>query len=511
MKAIIILFLISLLWAAIASGPLVWDGSFYLFSILDSQDFFCPHDRMSNVIIQFPVLIASHYFTENLAVLRFIFSLQYALIPFLSLLISWIVVRRTPRLFIWPALGICIATIPGQFIFVSEIVIALQLAWPVLLILIVPPQGNASWIAALLLSLTIFFLHPVAVFILASLAFAGLVAGIINAENRRKSWIFASGLSILSIGKILNILLKSSSYEQNVLNFSGIIRYFGMVQPLHLFFIYLSLFLAFIILPLMHLTKRFLLFTFQGLAALLFFYDIIITARIIDAMLSGMHIHFLIVIGTLVFDTICIVILIRSARIADWLSGLKSLTYYSAKIISPFAIFIGSVLLFYVLDSHRWKWGIAYRGHALLSSLPFMLLAVVDGLSKDIQFDLSRERTKLIKIIGCIFSIVIIAQSTVWLDLIQRLRSELLTSRNQCISTESIKWLKDTPMDFWSTPSLAITLQGRHPKTLLLHGNNCQKFMDSGQVLVEPLKRRHSNKIQWFDLNLPRDLLTKHD
>ena len=108
--------------AAICNAPLCFDGAFYFFSLLDHQKMSAFHLRLINLPLQFPTFAAEHL-TQNIRVLQFIFSAAYVSVPGLSLGLCWLICRsRRPSLFIWPAMSICIGTLPGQFCFISEAV-----------------------------------------------------------------------------------------------------------------------------------------------------------------------------------------------------------------------------------------------------------------------------------------------------------------------------------------------------------------------------------------------------
>ncbi|HVN27165.1 MAG TPA: hypothetical protein VMT64_01690, partial [Candidatus Binataceae bacterium] len=124
---------IALIVAAVLRAPLSWDGSFYFFQMLDRQWWFIaqPH-RWINYALQAPTLLAMR-FTLNFPILILIFSLSYASPAIIGVALSWLVCRKRPELFIWPAIGIGIVTLPGILNFNSEATMTAPLFWPVLL------------------------------------------------------------------------------------------------------------------------------------------------------------------------------------------------------------------------------------------------------------------------------------------------------------------------------------------------------------------------------------------
>jgi hypothetical protein len=122
--------------ATVCNAALSFDGAFFFFSILDHHRLAAFHSRWINIVLQAPTLAAAGL-TQNVHLLRLIFSAAYASVPALSLWISCLLCRSwRPSLFIWPAIAICIATLPGQFSFHSEGIIAVTLMWPALFALL---------------------------------------------------------------------------------------------------------------------------------------------------------------------------------------------------------------------------------------------------------------------------------------------------------------------------------------------------------------------------------------
>lgn len=127
---------IALIIAGLAGAALSFDGSTYLYGILESQAPHAPNDRYIYIPLHLPVLLADRY-TDGLAIVRAVFGLVYAAIPITALLLCWWVVHDQARhLFIWPAISIGLGTLPGQFYLVSEGMYVAQLAWPIVLSLL---------------------------------------------------------------------------------------------------------------------------------------------------------------------------------------------------------------------------------------------------------------------------------------------------------------------------------------------------------------------------------------
>jgi hypothetical protein len=160
---------------AIGGLPLVWDGSFLLFSVLNDQQPILTYNRFVNTLLTAPVLAASAL-TEDFGILRLVFNLSYEAVPFVALLASWVVVRRArPDLFVWPVLGIGLALLPGFAVPTASSLIAAQLFWPLFLAALVPTSSKRVLALAATLGAIVAFSHPIALALLVLLAIAGWI------------------------------------------------------------------------------------------------------------------------------------------------------------------------------------------------------------------------------------------------------------------------------------------------------------------------------------------------
>jgi hypothetical protein len=490
---------LALLWAAFVSGPLTWDGSYYLFNILDKQTFFCPHGRLSNIIFQTPVLIAHRYCTDDTTLLRFLFSAPYTMIPFLSLLLSWAAVRHKIHLFIWPAMGICLAMLPSIFNFTGEMNIALLLIWPFTMILLARPPSMLLWGLVPLLSLAMFYLHPVAMPMFALLSLICSVAGALHNTERSRYWLMAAGFAALSFLKLLFILFKSSAYESKILTASGIADRFGM-SPNAILIVFISLLCAFLFFVLSHTGRKNGAYIFRGLLLVLFLYDIIIMTGVMRQSPFGNTITLLAVSGMLALTAASIILFIRAARMLDRVRCIPDIQDLLQKVLAGIAVITGLLMLYYVAEPYRWHSGIGNANWGLLASIPLLYMAAVEGLGRNADEYETHVRMKFAGTMIWIFSAVIFVQSMVWSGLIRELHNELSAKKGSCVTTDSMAWLHGTPIDFWSTPSLAIVIQGKYPDTLVLAGNDCETALNSDQIPLTPWRSRSKTK-GWFDLS----------
>ncbi len=205
--------------AAVFDAPLSFDGAFYLFFVLDHHKFAAFHSRLINVPLQLPTLAATHL-TQNVHVLRLIFCAAYASVPALGLAISWLLCRsRRPALFIWPAISICIATLPGQFCFNAECIMSVTLMWPALIAVLLAGPALAFPLVAIA-SIGAAVSHPCAVIPLAFTMLVAIASAIVRPQVRKTSLGFAFGAGALLLARTLVPL---DTYESSVLSLDTVI------------------------------------------------------------------------------------------------------------------------------------------------------------------------------------------------------------------------------------------------------------------------------------------------
>src|ERR1051325_2489969 len=161
--------LLALLTAAIVGLPLFQDGSSYLLEMLIDHSV-VRNGRISILLFQLPTIFLIKAFLRlgidtlaTLPIVRLAFNVNYALTPFISLLLSWIVVRKKREdLLVWAALIILFVNLVN-FSWVSELLIAVQFACPLLLAILQNPGNKIFWILFVILMPFTFFLHPLVI------------------------------------------------------------------------------------------------------------------------------------------------------------------------------------------------------------------------------------------------------------------------------------------------------------------------------------------------------------
>jgi hypothetical protein len=199
----------ALVVAVAYDAPLTWDGAYYLFKTLDLQTPFVPNNRLINIALQQPLLVASQ-FTSDLGVLRHAFDAGYVLIPLITLTCAWWFCRARPGMFKWPALGICVASLPGRMFFVGESTMVTDLFWPLVLGLLLAEGRPAELLVLALLGAGVWAAHPTAV-VLFGLAALAAASRAWAAHPRGRRWWAVCAVCLVLAGN--RALLPLSGYE----------------------------------------------------------------------------------------------------------------------------------------------------------------------------------------------------------------------------------------------------------------------------------------------------------
>jgi hypothetical protein len=461
----------ALIIAAICGVALSWDGSYYLFETLDSQAPYDPHDRLSDLLLNWPALAASHL-TADFSIIRLVFNLSYIIPPLASLIASWLIVRKAaPSLFVWPALAIGLGTLPGQFSLIGEGIQVAQLGWPVLLVTLLRLPWRQVPIVIVFVAL-VFIAHPTGSAILGFSALVAAIIGLRYKEDRWKMWGWACGLAILGVVRFLR--LYSDSYETGQLNLNLLIDHFhSSVAGLPLYALLLTWTAALVL---------FLLPRIGPVGKRPFARTLNVHGAADNLDLNAPD-H-------------------RTTRMSAFL-------YFYGYIGVAAA---GVLLLVWASNPHSWKGALDYKGLVLICCLPFMLLAVVEGIfgpagaANLTRRDLSDYRKGIILLSGLVYLVVLGTQSLVFAHLTSELQQDIRTNSSGCIPIYGEPALNDSLFTHWSISSLALVLQSRKPHTVVLDTFTCDGAWHAGRVQLiswDP----YSYLTKWFNLDVVRSRL----
>jgi hypothetical protein len=212
---------------ALVGLPLFGDGAYYFFKLaFDGVPVF-PNLRLGSVIAQLPTLAATRL-TDDIGLLRHLFSLSYVALPVLSLLVSWSIVReRRPELILLPLLFLVANQI--NFSAVSELLLSLYLVWPFVLLAALSPNRHLTLTYGAILAPLLLLLHPLG-FALAG--FLSLVA-LLNARCDRaidriwtRAWIgLAAAFAVSAVLRMISTLIGATGYERSLAEPDAAVRY----------------------------------------------------------------------------------------------------------------------------------------------------------------------------------------------------------------------------------------------------------------------------------------------
>jgi hypothetical protein len=434
---------IALAFAAALGAALAWDGSYYLYRAMDAHAPFVPTGRLLNVLLQAPMLIVS-LVTGDLAILRPIFGLTAAAIPLASLGASWLIVRkRAPALFIWPALGITLGTLPGQLQLTAEEIQVVQLIWPVLLGLVLGVPRQHTRLMTLFAG-AVFLAHPASGVLLAIGAAVAVLAwrryG--DAGHHLPRW--ALTLAILALIRIVLALPDVPTFLEPLLALRS--TYYQSVDGYPLLAV-LATWLAAVLIYLTPLASR-------------------TAERDVRTVLFSTTVAALLAAGGL--------LLVRALNPEAWMSGV-GFREWAAVASLPF-------FLLAIVE--------AFRLNRASDDGP-KLTSPLGGYA--------RYRLQLAQVAAGLFCVVLSTQSFTWWGLTQRLSETLPDGELPCISRASLHWTDRTALNHWSISPLALVLQSQVPNRLVLEGDRCTDARLSGTVAVTDWDRWQADQ-GWFKL-----------
>jgi hypothetical protein len=436
--------------AALSGAALSWDGSVYLFQLLDEQKPFSPHYRFINVILQAPILALSQV-TSDLTVLRTVFGLVYTSTPLLGLGICWWVVRKhAPSLFVWATLGIGFGLLPGQFGFIAEALLAVVLFWPVGLAILVGMRREHAALVAVLSALIVIS-HPVATPLFAVATGLCLVVGGRLPARRSVLWRWGLGFAGLTLLTGVRLWLFRTPYEIEQSS-PEILRWSFTVAVLGL--------------PLLSLASA------------------LVTAL---------------------------------ALLVAPLINHRSPLRFVLRAVELVGILVATALLIrWAIDPEQWRWALKYAYWAPIGSLAFLGFGMLEVLLRPGQagsaHDASSAETRVpqhgpnlghrirtAQIVGLACSLVLIIQSSAWLQLTNRLNQSMAQSSWSCVSMSRLGWLNTTPLNSFATPAYSVLLQGRTPEKVVLNADACGTETFEQGVALHAFATRDLSA-GWFNL-----------
>jgi hypothetical protein len=482
---ILIPVLLSLLISALVGLQLFQDGSSYLLEMLIDHSA-VRHGRVSVLLFQSPTIFLIKMFHRleidslvTLPLVRLAFNINYALTPFISLFLSWLVVRKKKEeLFLWAALIILFVNLVN-FSWVSELLISVQLACPLLLALLENPKSKTFWTLVILLTPFLFFLHPLAITIFLVLAAASAYLGYRKSVYRSAATVSTILFLVAAVTRGVYSYFTLNLYEVSFATSGEIGEYFVTSRLENILFLCTAIEIAILVLlsqTIVHSRWRFVkampwLVTWQSCMFLLFAAKFILHGNLFS----------LAVIGCLSVPT--------------------SIHYWQFRHGSPIEktqlLFLACAFLAAAASSLLLaQYALAERlftlkaGWDLFVVLLIMAMATIDSVREIIPYE-RILRFRFVLALSTIFVCVMLVKSVMWQTSIQRLEQTLWQTRDTCVEVTStdFQWLEKSPytmINNWALPSLALVIQDERPRKVLLAQNDCQVFYQSGMVQVDP-------------------------
>ena len=468
-----------LLFAAAARMPLFQDGASYLVEVMTTRSA-VRHHRYPALLVQAPSIVGLKLAARagldartRLRIASPLFNLAYAAVPFVALTWAWMLVRgRDAALIVWAVIVILLLNIIN-FSWVSEILIAMQLACPLMLAACQPKTDAFDRATIALLTPVVFLLHA-----LVSLLFAGMAAGMIlrglrDRAARRRSGLLATLFLAAATARLLADAVLLSDYERGMLAAPQMVSYFS-------FTLEDALFLAAVALLAIGTAFRGVAGSRTMVALCLAIGAVAIwrtAANLIAASTDG---------DATAGAWAAIILLIGSACTATaWLLRTGQAVRTGRAVLAvmwPAAAAVGSHLL--VLPHFPLK-----SGTTVALAAAALALAGYDSVGR---LRPPHDLRRLTIIHGAIlFALLLGTKAAIWHAATARLDRTLATASFVCMerSDPALSWLSRPPytiLDNWSLPSLTIVTPRAGDPRLALQAGDCALFATSGQIVIDP-------------------------
>ncbi len=417
-----------------ADAPLIWDGAYqFSQSLVDGRPY-AYLTRFHSLILWSPMVWASH-FTANVMVLQAIFGLPFLLAPFITLLLSWWIVRdRAPRLILWVVFGVAAGTLPGQIFVINDSLLQHHLFWPIFMAVFVP----LTWPKRIVLGvLAVFqFSHPLGAPLFLSAGIAAVMVAVVDrAQRRRLLWaagtmFFLCGLAAAKIVITKHIPRWHDTYAEQEATWERAKSYWIVAvrgEPIRgLRWMWLAGIMAFLQPLLRRYQPRF-------------------------ASAAG------------VLGIICV--LIAAGHWINWA-------------YSPIDSWGGAICY------RRWFWPLTLPFYALATAEAILLAWNRDRrVSPDALLASPEARSvrgPMAILVALTFALVLGMQCRSWSRLTDRLIADLQSDPAPIVpqSAPSLEWIGHTPLNHWATPYYVMVMQGKVPAKIFIDASTEEKMRD---------------------------------
>jgi len=473
---------VPLLIVAIVGLPLFQDGSSYLLELMTSQSA-VRHYRYSVLLVQAPSIVALKLSAladldprSALTVVRGIFSLSYAILPLVALVWSWLLVRqRDPAMMLWPVAAILLLNVVN-FSGVSEILLATQLAFPLVL---AASQQHPSRFA----NTTILMLVPVILLLhaLVAVLYVGLACGMalrarrLSERDASRAWILAAVFGGAAFVRLALDAWLATDYERGMWGGAALADYFSAQFETMCFLVIATgstLWFGFR----RHGFERAVVVVSIGLTALTFgtaLRNLTGTRGLDEQPVPLLALHGVILIAMAVHA-------IRRPAASQQMSSADRAVFvllWSAA---------AAVMTHYTrLESFPLK-----TGATALIAAALLVFAAFDSTRDQPPFDV-RRRELFVLNAAAVFATLVLSKAAIWDVATTRLARGLAASTTSCVEIDdtALDWVRRSPgaiLNNWSLPTLGLVSAPLRPPVLLLEAGDCERFTRSGEIVVDP-------------------------
>lgn len=414
------------LFACFATLPLIWDGAYQFVSTLQQGE---PHvyagrwphawqGRFHSWLLWWPVVWASRV-TDHPFILQAIFGIPFLLAPAASLALCWWVVRRhAPGLMLWALFGVVIGPLPGQCFAINDSILLNHLLWPIFVAAFVPLSRPQVGVLAVLAAFQL--AQPMGIPNCVGAAGAAVLVGLARRDLRTRQMTRAAILLVLAglgVWKLVTFPDSQAADEAAPLELWK--RWHNGVAGW----------------PLAGLA---LFWTSAGLA--------------------------------------------MAATIRDDQQARRAAVRYGRAAV-VFALLGCAVWAAWAVDERRWSLALDYRRYVLPLGLPFFLAATVEGLvfarrgaplhrTDDATSDADGAadgRTALPVVLAGTFALVLVVQSTLWLQMVRRLRHDVNNHPAAVVPRTAVGWTYGTALHHWSMTTVYVAVEGRTQRRVVAY------------------------------------------
>ena len=140
--------------------------------------------------------------------------------------------------------------------------------------------------------------------------------------------------------------------------------------------------------------------------------------------------------------------------------------------------------------------------YALLESFPLktgattligailLVLAAIDSMREHASADMRRKALFVLNA-AAVFAVLVLSKAAIWTAANTKLAYTAASTATACVGIDdvSMDWVRRSPgsiLNNWSLPTLYLVGVRERPAGLLLEAGDCERFVHSGEIVVDP-------------------------